>query len=474
MPGTRNFIIPGDVSHLARISAYLNETVCGVLLHMRASEDQRRALRASAERFSHRTFTLDSLMCFPTAVLEAADWPLYEHCLRAILADSRVHYLAMRSYFDSALNTTAVIDRIVVNSLNIILSTRPDRLISSSTPHSVQAWIFARCVEEAGRPVYILERTPINNRAWIYRGLDTQQVVLRKSANPSPDLSTYTRMQVQEQIASKPGARDAHGYYISRMDLSTVKGAESNAWWSYRRELSHVLTGRVQGMPIRLLSSVRKRHLYRSYGRLAIKEVPDTPYVIYFMHYQPERSSLPEGRFHTQQLIAMRQLAWTVPKGWTLLVREHPSMWLLPLDVSVRSAEYFEQVASLPNTRLCSMDVDTFELIDRCSVVATLTGSVGFQAILRGKPVFAFGLPAYKDHPGCVTVDTSMDLAQAFTATQQNAFVDCFQERALRDYLLWVERNSVAADLEENNWLEARLKNFAALYREVLDGSLAI
>ncbi len=128
-----------------------------------------------------------------------------------------------------------------------------------------------------------------------------------------------------------------------------------------------------------MASTYLKRRLYRSYEKLETDELPEGRFVIFFMHYQPERSSLPEGLFHVQQWIALRQLAWSLPEGWQLLVREHPTTWLQPLDLSVRTASLYEDIAALPNTRICSMQVDTFELIDKCGAVATLTGSVGFR-----------------------------------------------------------------------------------------------
>ncbi|HLA73881.1 MAG TPA: hypothetical protein VK624_20435 [Steroidobacteraceae bacterium] len=468
---TRTFIIPGDLSHLSAVNEFLDARTCGILLNIAMPQAEARRSASCPSQFAERLFTLESLTRPARDSIDARDRDLYDRALRAILGDARVYYLASRTYFDSALNSTVVIERVIVNALRIMRATAPHRLVSSSTPHSVEAWVFARCFESAGLPVFVLERTPINNRAWIYRGLDAQQVVAR-GAQTAPALSEYTRMQVREQIESKAGARDARGFYVSRMDLSSVKGAESNRWWSLRREFPLLFAGRLLTMPLRAASIFRKRQLFRSYRRHEVSALPDTPFVIFFMHYQPERSSLPEGLFHTQQLIALRQIADAMPKGWTLLVREHPTIWLLPLDISVRSADYFEQVAALPNTKLCPMDVDTFELIDRSAAVATLTGSVGFQALLRNKPAIVFGLPAYKDHPACFSAGSFADLERAFEELQRPDFAQHFSPESLEKYLLWVESNSIVADDRERDWLTARLKNFRELYRQISAGEL--
>jgi Capsule polysaccharide biosynthesis protein len=468
------FIIPGELTHLSRLREFLSDDVCGILIHSKMTEAAARSSGIVAERFAQRMYTLRSLEQLTHDVLSESGQADYEKCLAAICADSRVHYLATRSYFNSAFNNTIVIERIVLNSLVIIGKSLPSRLISSSTPHSVEAWIFAKCFEILGLSVFILERTPVNDRAWIYRGLDTQSVVRRSAAISKGNLSESSAKLMREQRGGKPGAKDANGFYLSRMELSSIKGADSNAWWSYRREIGFLRSGRVISLPLRLASFYLKRSLLKSYRDVSMSGLPETPFVVYFMHYQPERSSLPEGLLFAQQWLAIRLLSWALPVGWTLVVREHPSMWLHPIDITVRTPGLYREIASLPNVKICSMDVDTFEIIDKSKAVATLTGSVGFQAILRNRPVFAFGLPAYKDHPACFSVSSLSELRKALGVVEAQDLNDHFTDEALEEYLTWIERNSFCTDPHELDWLEARLKNFTEIYKSILSKQIEI
>jgi Capsule polysaccharide biosynthesis protein len=468
------FILPGEMPHLSRIRGYLSDEVCGILVHKKLSVAEVQASGVVPGDFSGKVYTLNSLVELTAEVLEEADRFVYEKCLAKILADQRVHYLATRSHLNSPFNNTIVIERILVNSILIIRKTKPLRLVSGSTPHSVEAWIFAKCFEHLNLPVYVLERTPINDRVWIYRGLDRQEVVPVTAATPAAVLSASSLKLLKEQRGSKPGEKDASGFYLSRMDLSTVKGADSNAWWSYRREFGFLRPGRIITLPLRLLSFYVKRLLYKSYCEVVARELPETPFVVYFMHYQPERSSLPEGLLFVQQWLAVRLLSWSLPAGWTLVVREHPTTWLQPLDITARTPSLYREFASLPNTRVRSMDADTFEVIDKCAAVATLTGSVGFQSLLRNKPVLAFGLPAYKDHPACFSISSLADLEKALGVIQREDLGGRFSDAALIDYLSWVERHSFCADPNEPDWLEARLKNFSEIYRQLFSGRLEL
>jgi len=468
------FILPGELPHLSRIRDYLNDEVCGILIHRKMSVADVYSSGVVPKDFGGGIYTLVSLADLTCEELQVSDRTLYEKCLGSIIADPRVHYLATRSYLNSPFNNSIVIERIVVNSFLIIRKTAARRLVSGSTPHSVEAWVFAKCFEHLNLPVYVLERTPINDRAWIYRGLDRQEVVLQDATIATAELSASSRKLMTEQRGATPGQKDANGFYLSRMDLSSVKGSDSNAWWSYPRELGFLRSGRLITMPIRLLSFYVKRALYKSYCKVAARELPDTPFVVYFMHYQPERSSLPEGLLFVQQWLAIRLLSWALPEGWSLLVREHPTTWLQPLDISARTPTLYRDIVCLRNARVCSMDVDTFEVIDKCRAVATLTGSVGFQSLMRNKPVIAFGLPAYKDHPACFSVSSLPELERALDVVQGQNMDDRFTDEALVEYLSWIERNSFCADSNERDWLEARLKNFGEIYRKILHGELEL
>ncbi len=469
------FVIPGSVVHFSTIHGYVNDRVVGVLVMtpMKASD-------IALERVGKRDvtgilYTPHSLERVSAERLPDEDLEHYQNCSRAVFGDSRVHYLATRSALDSPLNNAVVIDKIVVNSILAIRKTGATCLVSSSSPHSLHTWILAKCFECLGLPVYILERTPINDRAWVYAGADRQAVVPRETGARSHALTESSRKLIDEQRNSNAGHRDAQGFYLSRMDLQTIQGADSNDWWSWKRELSQTLgSGRPVSWPLRLFSSLRKRRLYKSYRDVAAATLPGGPLLVYFMHYQPERTSLPDGLFFTQQWLAIRQLSVHLPDGWTLLVREHPTTWLRPLHVSVRPEGLYESIASLPNTQVCSMEVDTFELIDASRAVATLTGSVGFQALLRNRPVLAFGLAPYKDHPACFSVRSADDLSTALDAVRSDDFGDVFTDEALDGYLSWIERNSVCVDPDEPDWMAARIKNFAELYRQIFDGAIRL
>jgi hypothetical protein len=97
---------------------------------------------------------------------------------------------------------------------------------------------------------------------------------------------------------------------------------------------------------------------------------------------------------------------------------------------------------------LIPFNLDTFKLIDNSCAVATLTGTVGFEAICRGKPVITFGLAPFRNAPGAIPVGDHYSTKDAVDLLKNNTPRPSFTE--LEYYLKWVEANSFSASLKGN------------------------
>lgn len=140
----------------------------------------------------------------------------------------------------------------------------------------------------------------------------------------------------------------------------------------------------------------QKRRLNRYYLERAENLPLDQPFIYVALHFQPERTSSPLGGVYVDQLLMIRLLSRLAPPGWQLYVREAPGQFFDHLNKQpARDRAFYDAILALPNARLASMEMDSFALIDHSRAVATLTGTVGWEAVLRDKPVLAFGFPWY-------------------------------------------------------------------------------
>jgi hypothetical protein len=117
--------------------------------------------------------------------------------------------------------------------------------------------------------------------------------------------------------------------------------------------------------------------------------LPEGPKMYYSLHAQPEFTVDVRAPFYRNQLALIENIAKSLPIGYRLIVKDHPSM------KGERPLEFYRQLKSLPNVQLVSPSVDSHELIAQCDLVLTINGSVAWEAILYEKPVIVFGPLCY-------------------------------------------------------------------------------
>jgi len=152
----------------------------------------------------------------------------------------------------------------------------------------------------------------------------------------------------------------------------------------------------------------------KEYESLQVNNVDfSRPYIYMPLHRQPEGSTNPMGGIFDNQILAIDLLAATLPEGWLLYVKEHPTQWRFPLAHLGRYNNYYRLINRHKNIRLISTAVSGFDLIDHSKAVATITGTAGFEAIMRGKPALIFGFPSYRDCEGVLQVSNFNDCLEA-------------------------------------------------------------
>jgi hypothetical protein len=115
------------------------------------------------------------------------------------------------------------------------------------------------------------------------------------------------------------------------------------------------------------------------------RPVPGEKYVFYPIHVQPEASTLVQAPLYVDQVALIEDMAKSVPIDHRLYVKEHVS------SKGRRPVEFYERIRAIPAVRLLGPEEDTWSLIRGASVVAVITGTVGWEALLYNKPVVTFG-----------------------------------------------------------------------------------
>jgi len=140
---------------------------------------------------------------------------------------------------------------------------------------------------------------------------------------------------------------------------------------------------------------IKKR---KKYKQLSITPALDSEYIYIPLHFQPERTTSPEGGKFVNQIKLIRLIRKANREKTKLYVKEHPSQFRLRNGWLGRSNNYYEQILHIDDTRLISLDADPFDLIDNAKCVISVAGTSSLEAIVRGTPASISGYPWY--YPG--------------------------------------------------------------------------
>ena len=121
-----------------------------------------------------------------------------------------------------------------------------------------------------------------------------------------------------------------------------------------------------------------------------------TKFVYFPLHFQPEKVSSSWTGNYLDQILAIEKLSALIPDNWYIYVKENPIQ-----KGAYRDNFFFHRLKMISNLIFLSKDANTFELTKNSQFVATIVGTVGWEAITGNKNVLLFGWGAwYKSLPG--------------------------------------------------------------------------
>ncbi len=128
-----------------------------------------------------------------------------------------------------------------------------------------------------------------------------------------------------------------------------------------------------------------KNTLWRKYSKDFKDDVPSQPFVLFPLHYQPEASTIAAAPAFQNMLGVVHALSASLPAGYRLVVKEHPRIG------GYRYPEFYRSLRCLPNVVLLRPSVPNQRILGKARAVVTVRGTLGFQAIICGKPTLMLG-----------------------------------------------------------------------------------
>ena len=138
-------------------------------------------------------------------------------------------------------------------------------------------------------------------------------------------------------------------------------------------------------------------------------------YLFVAFQYQPEKSTCPLGNRFNNQILMLRKIREMLPEKIKIYVKEHPSQFIFDhtrFGEINRDKEFYNKIIQIPNVELVPIDFNSFDLIDNSIAVASITGSIGWEAVNRGKNALCFGYSWMRNCEGIHTILSDEDLIE--------------------------------------------------------------
>jgi|SRR3989338_2763660 len=345
----------------------------------------------------------------------------------------------------------------------IINEFNPEVIVFPSIPHTVYNYLISELALLLGIKTIMFEDTWVANRVITYAdwklGSEDLRDALRKNYRKNfsvKDLGENMRTYYYSVRQSKD--------YIPEYMIFYNKKFTGLNW--FRTKLNILGQSIKQGNVFHKLPNYIlkwfKMNLEKEY--INVETPPDfsKKFVYVPLGFQPERTTSPQGGVFVDQILMIETLSTSLPKDWVIYVKEHPGQWMLRAGVNYSSSRYpgyYKKCAQVKNVKIVPINTSSHELISKSQAVALTTGTAGFEAILKYKPVIIFGYPWYRDFSKIFMVNGVNTCREAFTIINGSYnlgeqdiinYLKSFEDGTLDGFLETVPGRRLDISLEES------------------------
>lgn len=145
-------------------------------------------------------------------------------------------------------------------------------------------------------------------------------------------------------------------------------------------------------------------------------------YIFVALHYQPEETSTPTGGSFTEQELIINLLNSFLDKNIDIVVKEHKTQFHPNYEGATgRSINFYNNVLNISNRiKFVSVEDNPFDLIDNAIATVTISGTIGWESVIRGTPTLIFGRAWYEDMIGVYKIKSIEDLRKNWLSIQKD------------------------------------------------------
>lgn len=180
----------------------------------------------------------------------------------------------------------------------------------------------------------------------------------------------------------------------------------------YQRRYSNIGRTKSAVFKNKINNFFNKKKRYSFINKYLEKNIaPNTSFVYYPLHYEPERVLLIDAPYFDNQISVITNISKSLPIEYKLFVKEHPFME----TIGWRDISFYKEIMNLPNVKLIHPSVSQKEMLSKCSLVITIAGTTCIEAAFCKKPSIVFTNQLYSILPSVMTLNNIKDLPKAIS-----------------------------------------------------------
>lgn len=305
-----------------------------------------------------------------------------------------------------------------LTAIEYLFSKQPDLVVFPVTPHLAMPSIVSYVCDFLGIPVLYMQPCPLGPAVF---PILVDELGGRYAEIPSEvSLPDGIRNIASRELKALASFRDPTYMQLQRKRDSELDGwrrrimafLRSLRWlWSDRYSQAVDFSGFVgkkfflkRPLQLFITRKLQSELRTRAMSLAVTKKLPES-YCLFALHYEPERTSLPDGLPILFQPDAVAIARAIVPSSTTLIVKEHYSQTSSALRGFLgRSPHVYELLEKYENLNFAAVNTYLSDLVDRATCVFTLTGTIAIESVLKGTPVAYFGSPWWHGMPGTIRI----------------------------------------------------------------------
>jgi hypothetical protein len=265
---------------------------------------------------------------------------------------------------------TIKIKESIIDRCDIVIQLTPDKIVSM-IGRSIGSKVFSPQIIKFGDRVF-----------WSDNDFSTSSKYIERLVNNLDcKIDDYNIIYKIESSGDRINSSESYTYISSTMQAAKIFINDTkNYLRGIHKKNSYHYLGWVPSL-YRKVSNYRYVHNI-SYNFEDLKGLK----VIFFpLHLEPEVALLNLSPEFTNSMELISLVSKSIPSDTMLVVKEQSQSF------GVRSRWYYEHINKIGNVVWADPTIHSWKWIERSSVVATITGTVGVEAVNFNKPVVSFG-----------------------------------------------------------------------------------